>query len=66
MSSRCLETYYSGEYRSDEDFAEEMAFGIGAVINDSSWPNYCIDWERAARDLMMDYSEENGYYFRCF
>ena len=57
---------YSGEYRSDEDFAEETALGIGAIDSDTSWPNYCIDWTGAARDLMMDYSEENGYYFRCF
>lgn len=23
-----------------------------------------IDWDRTARDIMMDYAEENGHYFR--
>mgnify|MGYP001601080723 CR=1 FL=1 len=59
-----IEEVYAGEYDSDEDFAQNMAEELGAVQNGGSWPNYCIDWEYAARDLMMDYSEENGFYFR--
>lgn len=39
-----------------EDYARELAEDIGAVSKDQSWPNYCIDWERAARDLKMDYT----------
>lgn len=55
---------YMGEYRTDEDFAEELLIECGDVP--SNLPSYLyIDWERTARDLMMDYSASNGYYFRC-
>lgn len=39
-----------------EDYARELADDIGAVNKDLSWPNNCIDWERAARELLMDYT----------
>lgn len=39
-----------------EDYARELAEDIGAINPDAGWPTYCIDWERAARDLQMDYS----------
>lgn len=55
---------YSGEFDSDEAFAEEMADQIGAVNDNLTWPNNCIDWEQAARELMQDYFESNGFYFR--
>lgn len=55
---------YQGHFKDDEDFAMETAEGIGAIDKNASWPNNCIDWERAARDLMMDYSEHEGHYFR--
>ena len=58
------EEAYQGEYSTDIEFAQELADQLGAVNADSSWPNYCIDWEYAARDLMMDYSEDSGYYFK--
>ena len=38
-----------------EDYAQELAEDIGAINNDMTWPNTCIDWERAARELQMDY-----------
>jgi len=57
---------YQGEYRSDEDFAQQMADDLGAIDKNLSWPNNCIDWEWAARELMMDYYEINGHYFRSF
>ena len=38
------------------DYARELAEDIGAVPSDASWPAYCIDWDRAARDLQVDYS----------
>lgn len=59
-----VEEAYQGRFFSDEEFAETLANDIGAITNDSSWPNYCIDWEWAARELMMDYVESNGCYFR--
>lgn len=58
-----LEEAYCGEYKSDEDFAEDLAEQTGVEIS-NSWPHNCIDWERAARDLMYDYYESNGHYFR--
>lgn len=38
-----------------ETYAQELAEDIGAVKDDASWPNNCIDWERAARELQQDY-----------
>ncbi|MGC4033613.1 MAG: antirestriction protein ArdA [Tepidisphaeraceae bacterium] len=38
------------------DYAEELANDIGAINSDASWPNNCIDWDRAARELQMDYT----------
>lgn len=37
-------------------YAEELANDIGAINSDQSWPNNCIDWERAARELQVDYT----------
>lgn len=54
---------YSGCYGSDEDFARDMAEQFGSLKDDDKWPYTCIDWERAARELMFDYCEDNGYYF---
>ena len=39
-----------------EDYARELAADIGAINPDAGWPNNCIDWERAARELRMDYT----------
>jgi antirestriction protein len=51
-------------------YAQELADDIGALHQDASWPSNCIDWERAARELQMDYTgvRVNGtmYYFRTF
>lgn len=38
------------------DYAQELAEDIGAVDRNASWPNNCIDWDQAARDLRVDYS----------
>jgi antirestriction protein len=52
------------------EYAQELAEDIGAITRDAKWPVYCIDWERAARELKMDYASVrvNGttYYFRAF
>lgn len=61
-----IEEAYQGQYKDDEDFSQELAEEIGAIDKDASWPNDCIDWERAAREIMMDYCEHEGYYFRNF
>ncbi len=39
-----------------ETYAQELAEDIGAVDRNASWPNTCIDWEQAARELQMDYT----------
>jgi antirestriction protein len=59
-----IEEAYQGQYSSDEDFARDMAEQLGSVDKKASWPNNCIDWEYASKELMYDYVEENGYYFR--
>lgn len=51
-----------------EDYARELAEDIGAIPEGLGWPCTCIDWERAADELKMDYSsiEWNGvtYFYR--
>lgn len=59
-----IDEAYQGSYKSDEDFAREMADQLGSIDKNASWPNTCIDWEWAAKELMYDYSEHNGHYFR--
>jgi hypothetical protein len=48
----------------DEDFARDMAEQVGAIDKNATWPHSCIDWDLAAQELMYDYSESNGHYFR--
>lgn len=38
------------------EYAEMLAYDIGAVNGDARWPNDCIDWERAASELQVDYT----------
>ena len=57
-----IEEAYQGQHDSDKAFAQDMADQLGETPD--SWPCGCIDWEWAARELMMDYSEQDGYYFR--
>jgi len=40
-----------------EDYAQELAEDTGAIGKDNQWPLSCIDWEWAARELKMDYTE---------
>ena len=58
-----LEESYQGEWESDEDFVQELLESAGDLPE--NLPSYIhIDWEGTARDIMYDYSEVNGYYFR--
>jgi hypothetical protein len=59
-----IEEAYAGSFTSDTDFAYDMAEQLGELPKDNRWPHYCIDWEYAAKELMMDYGEEGGFYFR--
>ena len=53
-----------------QEYAQKLAEDIGAIGKDNQWPLYCIDWEYAARELKMDYSEVEvdgtTYYFRAY
>ena len=53
-----------------EEYAQEFAEDIGAIGKTLEWPAYCINWEHAAKELKMDYSEVtidgHGYYFRSW
>lgn len=55
---------YQGEFGSDEEFAQQTAEELGLIDSKAQWPNNCIDWEQAARELMYDCSNSNGYYFK--
>lgn len=49
--------WYPSELIEDENFtehAQELAEDIGMEV--SKWPYTCIDWEKAADELKMDYS----------
>ncbi len=54
---------YAGQYDNDEAFAMQLAEDTG-FEQPGAWPYNCIDWEQASRDIMYDYFESNGYYFR--
>lgn len=54
---------YQGEYDSDEDFVMQLLGDMGELPD--NLPSYIhIDWESTARDVMMDYMEDSGHYFR--
>ena len=55
---------YAGQWDSDADFAEQFAEDIDAIPENLPWPMSCIDWDHAARELMYDYFEIDGHYFR--
>jgi hypothetical protein len=48
------ETFVSEDYF--EEYAEEMAYDIGAIDREASWPLNRIDWTAAAEDLKIDYT----------
>ncbi|NOR64943.1 MAG: hypothetical protein GQ468_02890 [Candidatus Scalindua sp.] len=59
-----IEGAYAGDAPNDEDFAWDYVHdtfdmtGIPSIVS--------IDWERTARDLLMNYSDADGHYFRNF
>jgi antirestriction protein len=58
-----IQDSYQGQFDNDKDFAYDVADSMGAINENASWPNDCIDWKSAARELMCDFNEHNGYYF---
>ena len=61
-----MQEAYQGEYKDDEDFAYETCNQTYELEHKEWHPANYIDWERVARDLMMDYHAIDGHYFRCF
>lgn len=58
-----IDEAYQGTHKSDADFAQQLVEDCGDIPKDL--PHYIyIDWERTAKDIMMDYSESNTHYFR--
>ena len=51
-----------------EDYARELAEDVGDISKDTHWPATCIDWEQAANELKIDYTEVDfdgtAYYIR--
>ena len=39
-----------------EAYAQQLAEDCGLINPDAKWPNTCIDWEQAARELQIDYT----------
>lgn len=39
------------------EYAEQLAEDIGAINRDAPWPQSHIDWEAAARELRIDYTD---------
>lgn len=58
-----IEDAYHGEYENDVDFAQQLAEEMGAIREGATWPHTHVDWERAAADLMWDFTESDGHYF---
>lgn len=64
--------FYNGETLIAEgyfvQYAKELAQDIGAVNDSHGWPLDCIDWDKAADQLLQDYTtvEYDGdtYYVR--
>lgn len=50
------------------EYAQELSKDIGAIPKDTAWPCTCIDWESAAQELLVDYTEVDfggvSYYIR--
>jgi hypothetical protein len=51
-----------------KEYAQDLAYDIGALNNDDKWPYTCIDWDFAAKELAYDYSmisfDGSDYYYR--
>lgn len=61
-----FENRYEGKYSDSEAFAREQAESLGFIDRKITWPNNHIDWKAAAIDIMQDYYEEDGYYFKAY
>jgi len=60
----CEEAYMGEKYNNSEDFVQTLFEEIYPEVLSGLPPFIHIDWEATRRDVMMDYSEHNGFYFR--
>ena len=61
-----FDEFYRGRFDSPEEFAKEQVESCEDL--ESTLPPYIyrhLDWDGIASDLMADYFEEDGHYFRC-
>jgi hypothetical protein len=40
-----------------KEYAQDLAEDIGAIDPNAAWPNDCIDWDLAVRELQTDYTQ---------
>lgn len=58
-----MQEAYQGKFNSDEDFVQDLLESIGVLPE--NLPGYIhIDWGQTADDVMVDYFEIDGHYFR--
>ena len=62
--ARGFEDSYAGEWHNDLALAEDYVESTGMINQVPEKLRYYFDTEAFARDLMMDYSELGGHYFR--
>src|SRR5208282_2051077 len=50
-----------------KEYAQELAEECGMIQKEVKWPYTCIDWDHAARELLMDYTtiSFNGVDYHC-
>lgn len=61
--AECCERYY-GQFETDREFAEDVAENTGVLKQVPEHLKYCFDYDRYARDLLIDdFHEMRGYYF---
>lgn len=54
---------YNGSFNSDEDFTQNLLDDLGYIPKDfPSWIE--IDWDATANNVMQEYIESSGHYFR--
>ena len=56
LRSGAAQSEYLIAARDFVEYAQELADDIG-LADTTEWPLYCIDWERAASELEMDFTQ---------
>lgn len=59
-----IEEAYQGEFSSDEAFADDYIDSTGMLSEVPENLRFYFDTEKFARDMMFDFFESNGHYFR--